>query len=1042
MEVSGASVVPDDWPRGNSSGSRDTSQGTDIIELPIVSHYTNGFLETITEEGSEFETSEDGSAFDVYTDTRQREFCQSSSQAIIPNVDSDRLMSNEPKESEDYEEVMNISRYCFPTRPASNGSNHNTACEVSSKNETEPSDNSASGMATFSVGQRNLVPFQKDGFTKHSQSYSKVLPKDINAFSGPRQYSATDGSAVDRAPCPDRPDSDSTTDLAEEVLVFSTNDESSEWCWRLQKEHNLHTTLQSSNLDEGSKVANNTPSAPSEVQASLMMENKYSEGRHWSLTDGASNLLTKNELALFKSPHLFQPSNMVQRLQPSTGCGAATSNESLNIPFQFPLVVPSHAAQLTPPPVEVRAFAEHAHRMHFSNPSVRVKSGYVPPKASTCRQIGDNTQPPSPFAKQSCVCTANGRLYTDHLCLSSSNHSSHLRNIAKPLGLFPQNRVVRENDFKTSGGLGYNSPHWSLESILLQQQTRSQDCFACTIPEIPVAFSRARASREIVPPVMTENGIITGADTEHSKVQGELQSQTELPRERATCPMPPNLIATNERQLLMGRQENHSLPKSDGLQFSRSQQQTIHLEENCAVNTGYHPDATLRKSCTQAHATTATTLLYPYGIVSTWENSFGYPMRMESKNLYEPITSKISQPKRGSSIESSSPVWVASSTPRSYMDRKFSETITNGLEKDKEEARGGINCKMRGHKRKANFKHPLLKPLQRSPAVLGVSELLLKTDEELNKLMSGMAAESPVIEQHTHDYGRSENYCPTEYSPVRRCFPMHSKHLFDDIPADWENDTSETRSYFDYGGEEEDDDFEDLNSAVNMGSKASIGQIPASSGSKHCERRTTALSNETQLLNMPYEEASKILDDILKLKTDERGFRWTDNCQARAVHNNDTEMQTSRFQEVAAAVKRTVFDSWDLPYIDSDVNVVEQSSSPAPYQPVLADIDEITLTSRNSQLQNSWSSASDMNCVVYQSNRVSLNRHPPVEYYRNHPQSDRVKRVRIRFGLCDQKNANTVDSNSSMKIRNGKFLWLQRLCGCVRSPRDRKRRHF
>ncbi|OON21329.1 hypothetical protein X801_02774, partial [Opisthorchis viverrini] len=166
------------------------------------------------------------------------------------------------------------------------------------------------------------------------------------------------------------------------------------------------------------------------------------------------------------------------------------------------------------------------------------------------------------------------------------------------------------------------------------------------------------------------------------------------------------------------------------------------------------------------------------------------------------------------------------------------------------------------------------------------------------------------------------------------------------LGTDSASDQLDRRSFYDYGCDDEDEDVED---DEDLFGPPGVNERPATRKSHPINPSNhSALQDRTHLYNMPYETASSILDDIMKLDMDGSRYVWSDTCQSPHSTKQDHTFSKSNNHVLG----RDIFEPWDLPYIDSDAFAGEPWA--ATYgsaletflqRPKKASLDEITLTS-------------------------------------------------------------------------------------------------
>ncbi|KAF7261255.1 hypothetical protein EG68_01470 [Paragonimus skrjabini miyazakii] len=409
-------------------------------------------------------------------------------------------------------------------------------------------------------------------------------------------------------------------------------------------------------------------------------------------------------------------------------------------------------------------------------------------------------------------------------------------------------------------------------------------------------------------------------------------------------------------------------------------------------------------------------------------------------------------PSVNAETETSSPLWVANSTPQSHL----SISSSSNTEKNRLSSNDLIplslqtddNSEMKGNLSTCQSK--VLRPLHRSPAVLGVSELLLKTDAELIKFMQEASVPMQTVPKENIMKPHSGL---SDHSPIRRRFhlqhPVEGKSHYDDMIVD-ESDSEqlERRSFYDYGCEDDEDEDEELDfeefkdhgtrDRASVEKKSQIyHNLPQT-----LNYNSTVLNDPTNLFNMPYEEASLVLNKILQMDPETTThLLWEDSCNHPTL--NSTESNKPVVNHTPVIPKRPCvdvpcrMDIWDLPFIDSDAMTFgEVQDSALLCKPIRANLDEITLTSKQSSCRNSWGSASELN---YQESQFNYKCRPHTKISRSGTTQSKNERIHIRSRRDFHSLDNTVDISSVSKGQKSSFPWFQRLCGCVRVSQVQKK---
>ncbi|CAL8070045.1 unnamed protein product [Calicophoron daubneyi] len=397
-------------------------------------------------------------------------------------------------------------------------------------------------------------------------------------------------------------------------------------------------------------------------------------------------------------------------------------------------------------------------------------------------------------------------------------------------------------------------------------------------------------------------------------------------------------------------------------------------------------------------------------------------------------------------VVTSSPMWIANSTPLSH---SCSQRTSSSAQKPNSSDRKITLCKKieaciwKGQlpaqeipKVLGSASHMVkpgssqtnsepLRPIHRSPAVVGVSELLSKTDEELQGLMQKSEgpnqqnnSERASVARRTEEYQKSSGESSgqqnssasglLDHSPLRRRFRAERYNEPDLGAPESDSDNVDRRSFYDYGCDDEDEESD------NNIYREPLDEIHGS--------RDGVLKDKTELFNIPYEQATSILQQLYQFESCNPVLSWSDSCE-KPLYSEST-----RF----AAEDHTEF--WDLPFIDSDSVVGEPPPAKLGWdrssieKAKTADLDEVTLSSVHVQRRSSRGSISELNysgCRVEPQSKQLIS---PQDH------SNKGKRAKIRsrreFHSCDS----STDVKRGSRFRKFTTPWIRRLCSCVRVP--------
>ncbi|KAA0191484.1 hypothetical protein FBUS_02376 [Fasciolopsis buskii] len=327
----------------------------------------------------------------------------------------------------------------------------------------------------------------------------------------------------------------------------------------------------------------------------------------------------------------------------------------------------------------------------------------------------------------------------------------------------------------------------------------------------------------------------------------------------------------------------------------------------------------------------------------------------------------------------SSPVWIANSTPLAHYCASHSaisgKTDSNGANASKalklsvtpvpenpllsatelsDRGKSNITGVAPKPTNLTNSKSTINpRPIQRSFAVVGVSELLAKTDEELKQFMQDTEKKkiSPRLDltdelsnESSGNQLSSTSGGPLEHSPIRRRFqsnrvpPVVSMRLFDPVETESDSDLLDRRSFYDYGCDDDDEDDEGSNGNE-------VGRV-ASEIALHETRRGLRICDLDECYvtkPMTSMETDAILSQ-LELPNKNAQFVWSDSCHvASALQENKS---VKKLDDTTS--------QWDMPFIDSDSFLNEQWNQEIGVdvwrlnyscKPIRANLDEVTLTS-------------------------------------------------------------------------------------------------
>ncbi|KAG5445301.1 hypothetical protein CSKR_111855 [Clonorchis sinensis] len=1049
MDLTNSSTVQSNWLNVGNADPQIQASCKEIIDLPLVSAYNQAFLETITEEGSEFEPSDDGSfSWGNHADSYQVEILSNDSVHKNQGSGLDQQMIGDLECPVDYIDVSDI---CLSLRGplgsdriAGSRDIEQPSTDLCEVDRTTPHLHEAVNRRSSYDSSSLNEPFD----TSDYQRYDNVDPKqaeDVRLVSGKTQ----EKKDFLRTP-PASWIEPRNEEMEDEVLVLSADSGTNRLCWKLesidvsQKESRpvvgkgngfpWHRRCEEISVTNGQKT--NVPQTKSPEDLTDQLNHPH--------------LLYSGDKPRYEYPtdcSLFGPPTQSIRRDESI-LGPALGKESQD---------------------KMHAFAENP-LSRQTNSSFLVDS-----QGST---TSSTFQPVSRLSGQG-MGSAEWSWQPQLQGSFSPHFPTH----------FTMNSRRTENH---CGDWSHNSNFPVIQPCSQRFQSRFQgSSFIPRPPPLPKAivtshFAPCFPSTNPVPPCdrnNTSNNFLNSScmfSQTHpfgSEAEKPNSSLATVRLEQSSAQ-----LANDTDRLWRRKLASESLINKTGeaknefdfySSYPKQHYSNFELNETRATDQYYsgvdvspvgfsntkptvsmrmvHPSFAARNGLYENVQVSETELAIQTrgGITSNFSKNSGFKAeQMGDVACVRPTlngTSKIKERKYAPGVEFQNSMWIANSTPRSELSANSSEPY----EAPKSAVQAGtFGCKSDSPSMSELLKPSVsngFRPLHRSPAVLGVSELLSKTDEELCKFMEDVRI--PKVQERPSPQGSEATQnqitsMPTDHSPARRRFHyinnQNSKPSYcETLGTDSASDQLDRRSFYDYGCDDEDEEVEDDEDLFEPPGVNSLNERLATRKSHPINPSNhSALQDRTHLYNMPFETASSILDDIMKLDMDGSRYVWSDTCHSPHSTKQDHIFSKSNNHVLG----RDIFEPWDLPYIDSDAFAGEPWA--AIYGPPLetfirrpkkASLDEITLTSKPSSCRNSWGSASDLNRFGRElSSREVDNDHENS----NRP---RTKRVRIRSRRDFHSYDISTDTKSASRLRKITGPWFQRLCGCVRSSRFRKK---
>ncbi|KAK4471915.1 hypothetical protein MN116_005298 [Schistosoma mekongi] len=368
----------------------------------------------------------------------------------------------------------------------------------------------------------------------------------------------------------------------------------------------------------------------------------------------------------------------------------------------------------------------------------------------------------------------------------------------------------------------------------------------------------------------------------------------------------------------------------------------------------------------------------------------------------------------------------------------------------------------------------LFRPLQRSPAVVGVSDLLVKSDAELSrilekvknvqqdncfkldsqgKLKPTISREDSSPDKDISNGGLHSSSYQDDISPARRRF--FPQYLSRDVKLNNStglsrqnsDDLEEKRSFYDYGCDDEEDDDK-----IEDGEVGDDGYLCQSD----IQVRNNMFYNDQSVPYSKYIGYNKennntsVMQRIRDLELQNQPYRWEDDCKHatnkqsaqimninQITNNNNIKTTISSLNEVKIKkvgngdefLSSYECEDNDVPYIDSDSLVLEVSHIKN-LSPRIADLEEITLSSRrNSVSGSSWLGLYPTDNHTFDQNQSTS------ELISNKIIIDQSKHGNVQIRRR-RRDCHSYDSSTQCRNKRRQNMWLQKLCGCVQASRS------
>ncbi|TPP47418.1 hypothetical protein FGIG_06517 [Fasciola gigantica] len=998
----------------------------EFVELPLLSSYNNAFLETITEEGSEFEPSDDGSASFEQSDYLPFESIRVE-QATGSLVRADPSLMIGELESPDYEEVFPLPIQSFPSFHKELLDYSNLLVPFSKANCSDFSIEMQNGSQIYAKGTVSLQMNKDPDTLKHQSELVNGNTKEENnndeliKTSDYQSYDEADmptdgvddwgeGLVLDQTPgrtetikhvasskssgealhssegcgvllqSSDNPLNPGNPwindqDLKEEVMILSTEDDE-KFVWKLEHSINSQTVNQAAVMPSPQR---------SEFRFYLPQKTKENSFHFCSdRNDAPGNIALKQSSNKTDEPNgKLNDSQLTTNNEDNSAIsseGTRTLVETVKAPRHF--ITQTSSIPAIPRPILPRICNSDIAKPHMMDPEP-----IPPPKP----QFPRHGYPELLFGQVKGLRSSFG--------LTIAPVTSASTSARPPLPPRPGSKPVMQNvNCFFQPALSYrellSTTHPTDQTTIQKCQSYHSDSTAVQLYETNTLMDAATMQSFV-----DYRGPTFGSNLE--RMTNPLASS--YPRFGGN--------STSDRSAFLESQKNWSSNSYFG-QLSQGfsgkscmlQDQGDVLIENPAYMSTFFSESSKQREETSVHApskfifgksqpvtskiqfTDANSVPSTSNVERNTPNEC--PLTERSSGDYHsinPVTTQVLPP---SSIQTESqsknyPIWIANSTPLAHyyashsamsgMVNKNGTTVSKVPELTINSALDNLSPpteelvvqdnpnRLSTRTSSTNLPGQSLKsnprPIQRSFAVVGVSELLAKTDEELNQFLQGaerkLVSSGPDLADELSNESSGNQISstsggPMEHSPVRRRFqsnrigPTVNRQSFDSVETESDSDHLDRRSFYDYGCDDDDDDIEESNGN-------DIDEVVSEVELRGVRRTVRAGDRDGFSGSKPFTSAET--DGILcqlKLLNENTQLVWSDSCPVAASsqeHKSIKELDYTASQS-------------DMPFIDSDSFQNEPWNNGIggadvwrlnySYKPIRANLDEVTLSSGKS----------------------------------------------------------------------------------------------
>ncbi|CAH8534358.1 unnamed protein product [Schistosoma guineensis] len=1123
-----------------------------FIELPLIASYSNAFLETIAEETSELETSENGTFNNELIDIDQISFCTDTELKINDNDLTSNYATIMISDSNEQNYINNNSLSKLSNKSLLN----NTFCKLKQHEPLLDHNNNNNNNVKTNNGNRDFwtinLPVTLDNRKTFLNNYKlqKQLSNELNSSIIRNEYfkiaSTTTTNTTDSNSNNNNDNNrnnsnndgkiqgfdriheelkenqkgfimnkinrthkdfslplwnDEITD--EELLILSTDYDKNQLCWTLTPSQPIMTSsLNYHKLDENVKYLNDTENIPN---YSVIYESGNFKCTPNGNTKNISGQLIKDNFITENTVDSFiQPLNSSQNLSSTFHPFVPVSNTN-NIcktsiqnstRAQFPnlCVQPMKDIDFSfTPNLSTQSFIKHypvSNEKQYITPFIEnsMSFPFMPKMVTTSNDAikGCHKDFYKNAMNQKPLCTGynssfssqsirplisnytstniprdsdnkhddNGLLFTSHIsqdgsyltgCLSknSMDHQSSVKGLYDNSNTLNQTQHSRLLDRHTNSQLNnYPLSQTNNYTSLSTFKTASRD-FSYTLPSTNNDFNH---SIFITPENPSEKCYMEEQNDIHSKL-GHLQtnfstlSSSSLCNQYKKCKdktdsLPPILFEEklNSNEMTFNNQPitYHHVKSPDFKPIDYSKLFSYSCQQNPFI---------LNKHELNESKLSSTNFKCPTNSKLSNDN----PKKLDDQNL---------QNLEMNTVKNSQPNEKFSSKPSNLVQQpNYSESL-------KAKLNGNINS--------------LFRPLQRSPAVVGVSDLLIKSDAELSsileKVKNGQQSNCSISDsqgvlnqtisnddsssdKNIRNGGANSNSYHDDLSPARRRF--FPQYLSRDVKLNNStgiycqnnDDVEEKRSFYDYGcDDEEDEDKLDDDEENDDNSYPCLDDI-------HVQNKKIYNDQNLTYSNYVDKNNSSVIQRIRDLELQNQSYRWEDDCShstdkynssSKNTNNNLTnyginntinekqlarnEIRTGNIHNDKEVLSSYECEDNDVPYIDSDSLVLEYTHL-KDFLPRIADLEEITLSSRRNSVGSSpWLGFCQMDNHKFDQNQ-SINELVPSKVAVEH---DKHGHAPIRR----RRDYHSYDSSTQCRNKRRQKMWFQKLCGCVQASRS------